>query len=163
MQRRELFRSLASSLMTQKKQESVVRPPYNSDVSLFHKECANCVGSCAAVCEEEIIKISSDKTPYLDFSKSGCTFCDACAKACEFGVLVLQDDAVHSKIDANVFINESKCISWEGVMCFSCKDPCLDNAIDFQAMFMPRINANCSSCGFCISRCPVDAIEVGVA
>jgi ferredoxin-type protein NapF len=46
-------------------------------------------------------------------------------------------------------------------MCFSCKDPCLDDAIDFIAMFRPEINSNCTSCGFCIKYCPVDAIEIG--
>ncbi|MBA1437829.1 MAG: ferredoxin-type protein NapF [Epsilonproteobacteria bacterium] len=160
MERRELFRSLAR--ITQGKQEDVViRPPYNADVSLFHKECVHCEGSCAAVCEEQIIKISADKTPCLDFSQSGCTFCDECVKACTFGVLDLQVQS--HQIDAVISINQDKCVSWEGVMCFSCKDPCLDNAIDFQAMFMPKINTNCTNCGFCISRCPVDAIEVGAA
>ncbi len=39
----------------------------------------------------------------------------------------------------------------------------LENAIDFQAMFMPTINQDkCTSCGFCISRCPVDAIDIKV-
>ena len=48
-------------------------------------------------------------------------------------------------------------------MCFSCKDPCLDNAIDFKAMFMPEINDKCTSCGFCLSRCPaVHAIHFEV-
>ncbi len=164
MERRELFSSLASSLKgavsaPQETQERFLRPPYNNDESLFHNECSKCEAKCAAVCEEEIIKIASDSTPYLDFSRSGCTYCDDCARACEYGVLILE---AKKFIDATISINKSSCVSWNATMCFSCKDPCLDNAIDFQAMFMPEINAKCTSCGFCISRCPTLAIDLKV-
>lgn len=159
MQRRELFSSLASSIKGEKKQEKLLRPPYFGDESLFHNECSKCDAKCATVCEEEIIKIASDKTPYLDFSNGGCTYCDECAIACEFGVLKIEEKKL---LGAHVTINKNKCLSWNHTMCFSCKDPCLDNAIDFAAMFMPVINDKCTSCGFCISRCPTDAIDVKV-
>ena len=56
-----------------------------------------------------------------------------------------------------------KCLSWNQTMCFSCKDPCLDNAIKFLAMFRPEINTdNCTSCGFCIKVCPTDAITITI-
>jgi len=157
--RRELFGSLASSFNATKKQEKLLRPPYFRDESLFHNECSKCDAKCATVCEVEIIKITDDKTPYLDFSKSGCTYCDECAKACEFGVLNLADKKF---INADVTIDNSKCLSWNHTMCFSCKDPCLDNAIDFAAMFMPVINNKCTSCGFCINKCPTYAIDIRV-
>ena len=161
MERRELFSSLASSVKNaaKEKQEKLIRPPYNNDESLFHNECNKCDAKCATVCEVDIIKIAKDATPYLDFSSSGCTFCDDCASACEFGVLTLENKI---NVNANVVISQTECVSWEGVMCFSCKDPCLDNAIDYKALFMPVINNNCTSCGFCISRCPVGAIKVEV-
>ena len=161
MKRRELFGSLASSVKNavKKKPENFLRPPYSSDESLFHNECNKCDAKCSTVCEEDIIKMGEDKTPYLDFSKSGCTYCDKCAEVCEFGVLSLEDK---KDIEARVLISKNECVSWQGVMCFSCKDPCLDNAIDFKAMFMPEINDNCTACGFCISRCPVLAIKVEV-
>lgn len=159
MQRRELFSSLASSLNSTKKQEKLLRPPYFGDESLFHNECSKCDAKCATVCEEEIIKISDDKTPYLDFSHSGCTYCDECAIACDFGVLKLEDKKL---LGAHVTINKATCLSWNHTMCFSCKDPCLDNAIDFAAMFMPSISDKCTACGFCISRCPTNAIEIKV-
>ncbi|MDD3475871.1 MAG: ferredoxin-type protein NapF [Sulfurimonas sp.] len=159
MQRRELFGSLASSLKGEKKQEKFLRPPYFGDESLFHKECNRCDGVCATVCEEDIIKIAEDKTPYILFSYSGCTYCDKCAEACEFGVLKLEDK---KQLSAIITINKDKCLSWNHTMCFSCKDPCLDDAIDFKAMFMPEINAKCTSCGFCISKCPTDAIDIKV-
>ncbi len=163
MQRRELFGSLGSLFKEEKSEvkESVIRPPYFADGADFHKSCSSCEAkSCATVCEEQIIVIKEDSTPELSFIKSGCTFCDECAIACESDVLHVE----HKKnIDANIVINMSNCMSWHSTMCFTCKDPCLDNAIDFQAMFKPTINPDaCTSCGFCISRCPVIAIEVQI-
>jgi ferredoxin-type protein NapF len=160
MQRRELFSFLSSSLKDEEKKvkEQILRPPYYNDINAFDTECQNCDGKCATLCQEQIIIIEDDKTPRLDFSKSGCTYCDDCATACEFGVLNIEDKKM---IDANVVINQSTCLSWSGVMCFSCKDPCLDDAIEFKAMFMPVIDeSKCTACGFCISRCPTYAIEV---
>lgn len=158
MQRRELFSFLSCALKEDAQKESYLRPPYFSDINAFDTECQKCDGKCATLCQEQIIQIAGDKTPYLDFSKSGCTYCDACALACGFGVLKIQDKKV---IDASVVINQTTCLSWGGVMCFSCKDPCLENAIEFQAMFMPKINMlKCTACGFCIGRCPTLAIEM---
>ncbi len=157
MERRELFSFLSSSLKGEEK-EIIIRPPYYSDINAFDTECQNCDGKCATLCQEQIIIIAEDKTPKLTFASSGCTYCDDCAVACELDVLKVEDRRV---IDVGVRINESKCLSWQGVMCFSCKDPCLDDAIDFKAMFMPTINQEkCTSCGFCISRCPTDAIDI---
>lgn len=159
MQRRELFSSLASSLNTTKKQEKLLRPPYYNNESLFHNECSKCDAKCATVCEEDIILVANDKTPYLNLSSTGCTYCDECAVACEFGVLEVE---FKRGINAIITIDKSSCLSWSHTMCFSCKDPCLDNAIDFKAMFMPEINNKCTSCGFCISRCPTNAIKIEV-
>ena len=159
MQRRELFSSLASSVRVKNKQEKLLRPPYFNDESLFHNECSKCDAKCATVCEEDIIRIASDKTPYLVFSSSGCTYCDDCATACEFGVLNIENK---KSIGAIFTIDKTSCLSWNHTMCFSCKDPCLDKAIDFKAMFMPQINQNCTACGFCISKCPTDAIKIKV-
>lgn len=160
MQRRELFSFLSSSLKGEQKEkrETIIRPPYFSDIDAFDKECQNCDAKCATLCQEQIIIIAEDKTPRLDFSKSGCTYCDACATACEFGVLDIKDK---KRIDATISISQSECLSWNAVMCFSCKDPCLEDAIEFKAMFMPSIDdSKCTACGFCISRCPSSAIKV---
>ena len=162
MQRRELFSFLSTSIKdaVREKPEKLllVRPPYYLDENAFDIECQNCEGLCAVSCQEHIIVIGDDKTPRLDFSTSGCTYCDDCATACEPNVLRLEAKKL---IEVDVLISQSACMSWEGVMCFSCKDPCLEDAIDFQAMFMPTINAEkCTSCGFCISRCPSYAINL---
>lgn len=156
MQRREFFSSLASGF--QPKSEPLLRPPYSSDEALFISECKNCEAKCATVCEEQIIKIADDKTPYLSFLSSGCTFCEECVTACDFGVLNIENEQT---IHTTIAISATSCISWNSVMCFSCKDPCLENAIVFEGLFKPVIDDDkCTSCGFCISRCPVNSIEV---
>ena len=161
MERRELFGFLSSSLKEASREsnsdEIIIRPPYYNNADAFVTECLNCEAQCASLCQEQIIVIGKDKTPYLDFSKRGCTYCDECATACPSDVLLVENKRL---IDVTVVINKNKCLSWQGVMCFSCKDPCLEDAIDFKAMFMPEINEKCTSCGFCISRCPADAIDI---
>ena len=160
MERRELFGFLSSSLKEAGKQNGdnvVLRPPYFVDADAFATECRDCDGPCAVLCQEQIIVIAQDKTPVLDFSKRGCTYCDACAEACPSEVLSVENRQL---VDAGIVINKEKCLSWQGVMCFSCKDPCMDDAIDFKAMFMPEINDKCTRCGFCIGRCPADAIDI---
>ena len=161
MERRELFGFLSSSVkeaVREKKDDEVVlRPPYYSDIDAFATECQNCEGECASLCQEQIIVIAEDKTPHLVFNARGCTYCDECAIACPSDVLLVENRRL---IEASIVINQQKCLSWQGVMCFSCKDPCLEDAIDFKAMFMPEINEKCTNCGFCIGRCPADAIDI---
>lgn len=154
MSKRELFGKIASLA---KRKDVLVRPPYFSDELLFGSECIKCDAACQRACEEGIIYLLDDASPFLSFVNSGCSYCDECAKACEFGVLKIE----HKKlIDARIHIKISACLSHNGVMCFACKDPCLENAIDFIGLFKPTINNNCTACGFCISRCPSGAIEV---
>ncbi len=159
MKRRELFSSLSSS--KKEKIENILRPPYYEDEADFHKNCINCDGKCSNFCEEHIIKIGLDKTPYLDFSNSGCTYCNKCAQVCdEFNVLKVENK---KNINAKVDIDIIKCLSWNQTMCFSCKDPCLDDAIEFLGMFRPEIiSTKCTSCGFCLKACPTGAIEIKV-
>ncbi|BFU78429.1 ferredoxin-type protein NapF [Arcobacter sp. 15-2] len=157
MDRRELFGSLFSSKEKEKKQ-SVVRPPYFVDEDSFLKECIECDGICSTFCEENIIVIQENKTPKLEFSKSGCTYCDECAKACPSDVLKVE---YKKNIPQKIEIDILKCMSWHDTMCFSCKDPCLEDAIEFLGMFRPSIvDDKCTSCGFCISRCPTQAIII---
>lgn len=158
MQRRELFSSLANSFTKKEKQEKKIRPPYFKDIDSFDKECINCNNECVTFCEESIIILDENKTPILDFSNSGCTYCDKCALNCPNDVLQVE---FKKRIEASIEIDILKCLSWHNTMCFSCKDPCLDDAINFLAMFRPSIDSQvCTSCGFCIKVCPADAIKI---
>ncbi len=152
MDRRGLFKSFSSILKKEDKTSSFIRPPYVSDFSLFEELCPSCETPCSNICEENIIKIAEDKTPYLDFSISGCTYCEECFEACE--ILTNREQKIVTKIE----IDLTKCLGWNSVMCFSCKDACFDNAIDFQGLFNPQINEKCTNCGFCIRVCPTQAV-----
>ena len=161
--RRDFFKSFAKPLQQSAKDVSplVVRPPYGLSESLFQSECPACESkACVASCEEKILYIGEDGTAQLSFASSGCTFCDDCAHACEAGVLNLEQSAYREKIAASFVINTQGCVAHNQVICFSCKEPCIDDAILFNGMFNPVIDmSRCTGCGFCISVCPVDAIE----
>ncbi|WP_456486120.1 ferredoxin-type protein NapF [Hydrogenimonas sp.] len=158
--RRSLFAPLGALLGEQEATEIdsvAIRPPYNTDTSLFHMLCPSCEAkSCVKACEEEIISVDPSGIPTLDFSTRGCTFCGACADACTPGVL---SDKTINCIQAKVEIDILKCIAWHGVLCSSCKDPCQDDAIAFLGLFRPEIeDAKCTACGWCAHVCPADAI-----
>ncbi len=150
--KRSLFKTLSTLLKP--KEIKVIRPPYNSN--LF-KECVECDGICKSVCEESIIEIDKFKIPFLNFKSNGCTFCKECANSCPKGILSLDNTEA---INATVKIDLTLCLAWNNTMCFSCKDACHYNSIEFLGLFRPEIKDNCVACGFCYSPCPVNAIEI---
>ena len=160
--RRDFFKSFAKPL-SRTKEESLlfVRPPYGKTESLFQSECPSCEDkSCVASCDEKIIFIADDGTPALTFKVNGCTFCDDCAKACDANVLSLENEETSEYLNAIFRISLESCVAHHGVICNSCKEPCIDNAILFNGMFNPVIDdEKCTACGFCISRCPTQAIS----
>jgi len=165
--RREFFRSLAARPLSSETVEvapQAVRPPYGTDESLFQSECIVCESkACATSCDEKIIIIDDTGIPKLDFSTSGCTFCEECANACEAEVLSLNRSQGIEWINAMFRIDHKSCIAHNGVICFACKEPCMENAIVFNGMFNPVIDEDlCNGCGFCLSRCPTDAISFSV-
>ena len=139
----------------------VVRPPYALTESLFQSECVTCESkSCVASCDEQIILIQADGTPRLDFTKRGCTFCEDCALACEADVLNIDNLHTSERINATFRISTEGCVAHHGVICFSCKEPCIDDAILFNGLFNPVIDMDrCTGCGFCLGRCPTQAIS----
>jgi len=161
--RRDFFKSFAKPLTKINEEESplLVRPPYGNSESLFQSECPSCENNaCVTSCDEKIIFISEDGTPTLSFNKNGCTFCDECANACESDVLSLENEKTSTWLNAIFKISLEACVAHHGVICSSCKEPCIDDAILFNGMFNPIIDDNkCTACGFCISRCPTQAIS----
>jgi len=142
------------------KEETVIRPPYAKSESLFQSECPKCENKeCETHCEEGIIVIKSDGTPTLNFKKSGCTFCEECALKCPNGVLSLSETFYQERLNTSFFIVTESCMAHNKTICFSCKEPCIDDAILFNGMFNPIIDMErCTGCGFCLNRCPTNAI-----
>ncbi|SMC08610.1 4Fe-4S dicluster domain-containing protein [Nitratiruptor tergarcus] len=156
MKRREFFTSLLKPVKQRKEEQPPLFPPYFNDIKDFEK-CRECESkACVAACEEQIIVIV-DAKPSLDFSKSGCTFCDACAIACEDGVLTVENKQTLPKL----MIDMLGCLAWQKTICNMCKDVCLENAIEFSGLFNPQINDRCTGCGFCVGVCPTQAIKGG--
>jgi len=159
--RRDFLKSFAKPLAPKQEEKILLlRPPYGKDESIFQNECPSCESkACVTSCDEKIIVILEDGTPTLDFSKNGCTFCDECANVCESDVLSLENVETAERLNAMFRINTEACVAHEGVICNSCKEPCIDDAILFNGMFNPVIDEErCTGCGFCISRCPTQAI-----
>lgn len=159
--RREVFTSLFGG-RTQKIQNElcVVRPPYHQEGFDFEAHCLTCKETpCVQACEEEIILLSATHTPCLDFTKRGCTFCEACARACDKGVLALLEEQSVS-ISVDVRIDVLSCMAWHNSLCNSCLDACDTRAIRFLGLFRPEILSDaCTGCGMCIPRCPTQAIR----
>ena len=156
--RREFFKSLAKPVTTINEEELIIHPPYAKNRDDFNK-CVECEDkSCAKICYEKIIFINEEGLPYLDFSKSGCTFCQDCANACKMEVLSLEEGK--ERINAKFTISIEACMAHNNTICFSCKEPCIEDAILFNGMFNPVIDRDrCTGCGFCLSRCPTNAIS----
>ena len=159
----EFFKSFAKPLEIAKEEvtPALVRPPYAKSESIFQSECPKCESkACVTSCDEKIIFIVEDGTPSLSFKQNGCTFCDECAIACEMDVLSLENQSTSDWLNAIFSISTQACVAHNGVICYSCKEPCIDDAILFNGLFNPVIDdEKCTGCGFCISRCPTGAIS----
>lgn len=145
-----------------KGKESPLRPPWAIDESLFTEICTNC-GDCISVCPTDIIKLARANFPIIDFSANECLFCGDCADACEPKALLKSPQRKPWAIKAD--INEKTCITFQGVECRGCYDPCEARAIKMPprlgGISIPLVSrADCTGCGACVSVCPVDAINI---
>ena len=135
---------------------SITRPPYATLNETF-EACKTCEAMCVAACEEKIIRLDNQKIPFLDFKTIGCSDCHKCLEVCTPNVL---SDPNHF-IQGHAKITMMSCMSHHGTICFSCKEPCLENAIVFKGMLHPIIlPEKCTGCGYCIGVCPSGAIEM---
>ncbi len=152
--KRNLFRRTSSPF------RSFIYPPYFEKKEDF-LNCLECkTKECKNACPEKIIFIENEK-PVIKFGINGCTFCDECAIACPNNVLKLKNKKI--KLNVEMIINMQKCLAWNKTVCFSCQDICEENAIEYKGLFNPLINLDkCTSCGFCIGVCPVDAIATKI-
>jgi ferredoxin-type protein NapF len=149
--RRELLTGLRKG-----NKASALRPPYTGPESDFEL-CKSCHAPCVEACPEGVLLLDGEGIPVISFKRGGCSYCGECLKACPHGVM----DPRNERIRAEVSIDPSTCSAWQGVLCFSCKEPCLDNAIKFTGLYKPVILADrCSACGYCVPLCPTGAIRV---
>ena len=139
-----------------KEESRIIRPPYTVVDTTF-EECKTCAALCVNVCEEKIIRTDSHGVPFLDFSANGCSDCQKCLEACTPNVL----NDPQRFIEAKARISTMSCMSHHDTICFSCKEPCMENAIVFEGMFRPIIIPDkCTGCGYCIAVCPSAAIAM---
>ncbi len=160
--RRAVIENLFGKKDAEKNRKTLcVRPPYHHKDYDFSLVCSQCKDTpCVGACEENIITLDAAHTPCLDFTKRGCTFCDACANACPNGIL---DITCKSDLDIGVEIDIMACMAWHQSLCNSCLDACQSRAIHFLGLFRPSIEPTlCTGCGCCIGICPSDALRINV-
>lgn len=139
-----------------------LRPPWALDELLFRDACDSC-GDCISACPTKILKDGRGKFPEVDFSRGECDFCEECLRVCKSGALKKQADSVPWNLVAA--IDEESCLSFKGVECRSCSDPCEPRAIRMKprigGVSIPHLNdSECSGCGACVAVCPSQSIRV---
>ncbi len=125
--------------------------------------CTGCL-TCVQACPEEII-IAQGALVTVDFSKNGCSFCEACAEVCDEPVFAPVETRELSKPWHGLANISKACLTLTGVICQSCFDFCDQSAIRFSlnssAIATPAILEDlCTGCGFCIASCPSSAISI---
>ncbi|ROS01559.1 periplasmic nitrate reductase maturation protein NapF [Sinobacterium caligoides] len=138
------------------------RPPWVTESSLLDA-CSRC-GDCITACPEKIIVHGNDQYPELDFTRSGCDYCGDCAASCQQEVFLPQQQRRPALAWQQRAVLNERCLNYNQVMCQSCQDSCQTEAIHFSyqdRIPRPVINLErCDGCGFCLSVCPTQAIDL---
>ncbi|MDD5717920.1 MAG: 4Fe-4S binding protein [Sulfuricurvum sp.] len=157
--RRGFFASLASLAVGKGKEKGPFHPLLPGFIAENSQNCLTCeTSACKNICEEGIVVREGTASPYLDFSRKGCTFCGECSAACEQNCFIAEPVKT---LSARVEIGILSCLAWNKTICRSCADVCNDKAIQFTGLFNPEIDPEaCTACGFCIGVCPAYTITV---
>lgn len=162
----DIFESLMNASLTRhalfarlRGGQTQIRPPWSRQGTAFTDNCTLC-GKCAAACPAGIIVKGHAGYPIVSFAEGGCTFCGACAEACQEDCF----DRTAAPWDLKAAISDA-CVEARGVSCRMCEEACPSAAIAFR----PRLGGgatasvrltDCSGCGTCAARCPVNAISL---
>lgn len=129
-------------------------------VAAFEDACRRC-DDCIDACEEAVVVRGDGGFPTVDFSHGGCTFCGACARACDYHAL----DSGRASPWSLVAAIGDDCLSARGVTCRACGDACESQAIRFRLQVggraLPELDTSlCNGCGCCIPICPTHVIQI---
>jgi len=171
---------LAKTLLHQKIQERLLRPPGSIPEADFLNACIHC-GKCMKICPTNGLQpcileagFNGIWTPRLVPRIGGCERnCNRCGQLCPTSAIrkLSLEEKTYAVIGTSV-IDHSRCIAWEQNMaCLICDEACQYNAINslnetIQGITIPRPFVDeriCVGCGICESRCPIEgptAIQV---
>ena len=142
------------------RQEAPLRPPWAIAEPAFLEACTTC-GDCIAACPEHVLLTGDGRFPEFDPMLGECSFCNACADACEVHALDLASIGPVWMLRAQI---ADSCLARNGVTCFSCRDACGERAIRFAPAIggaLPELDLeHCTGCGGCVAVCPVSAISL---
>ena len=143
--------------------ETAFRPPWAVAENDFMDTCDRC-DRCIKSCHLKVIKRGAGGFPEMDFTNTGCDFCQACVQNCPTDALHLTKANYHQPWNLKANFKDN-CLSERGVVCRACGDICEMRAIQFKlaigGITLIEMNtAECNGCGECISVCPVQAIEM---
>ncbi|WP_304854088.1 4Fe-4S dicluster domain-containing protein [Adlercreutzia caecimuris] len=138
---------------------SLVRPPGGQDESRFLSLCLRC-DKCRSVCPLDCIStapledgIVNARTPYLNFEKGYCDFCNLCIDVCPVRALEPFDPSVN-KVGIAV-VDEDECVAWKQTGCTICAEVCPFDAITLSETGKPIVDIEaCNGCGLCENACP---------
>jgi len=135
-----------------------IRPPWTTEISIKNA-CLGC-GDCIAACPEAILVSGPANTPVVSFANGECTFCEACAEACDEPVFNISEPAW--TIQAAI---SDSCVLNIGISCRLCTDVCETEALFFDLSQRPVgkvtvLQDSCTGCGACVAACSFSAIEM---
>lgn len=130
--------------------------------ALAQDGCRTCEQYCVSACTQRIVRIHPEGhrlagLPYLDFTQAGCTLCSECSEACPVDIPAIS--AAEQLGSAR--LDQAQCLAWNNIICMSCISACRLDALITDRQRRPKVDAErCTGCGFCVSRCPVHALQV---
>ena len=141
-----------------------LRPPWSVEENTFVSLCTRC-DDCIRVCPQNILLRAQGGFPAVDFLRGECTFCHACADACQTGALAWHADTLPWRVTPEI---GEECLARRGIFCLTCTEQCMRGAIKLRQQAgraaQPYIEtAACNGCGACYRPCPAAAIRISTS